>query len=258
MIKYLKTIFSFILFFLIFATLYANETVRVSNGEWPPYFSQDLKNYGVTSHVVEEAFALENIEVKYEWYPWKRALHLARMGEVNASVGWSKTKKRENDFFFSDVILNGDVAFFHLKSQNFDWNNFEDLKNIRIGSVLDYQYDNKIQELKKIKNTDLFEVVDEKKLFQMLLKERFHVVILNLDVGYGILNKYFLPNELESITYHKKPFHKEYLRLLFSKKVKENKLLMKKFNKGLKRLKANGKYKEYYENSRNGAYEIIK
>jgi len=258
MVKYIKMLFSITLFFLPLCILNASEPIRISNGEWPPFFSKDLKKYGVTSHVVQDAFALANIEVNYEWYPWKRALHLAKAGVVNASIGWSKTKSREKDFLFSDVILNGDVVFFHLKEQKFDWNDFNDLQNIRIGSILGYEYGNKIQEIKKINNIDMFEVIDEKKLFQMLLKGRFHAVIINLDVGYGILNKYFSTKEVSSITYHKKPFHNEKLRLLFSNKLKENKVLMEKFNKGLQRLKDNGKFEEYYKNSRNGAYEIKK
>jgi len=256
--KYTKILLLLTFFSFLSTSLTANDTIRISNGEWPPFLSKDLKKYGVTSHVVQEAFALENIEVTYEWYPWKRALHLAGIGELNASIGWSKTKDREKDFLFSDVILNGDVVFFHLKEQKFDWNDFNDLKNIRVGSILDYKYDNKIAEIKQIKNTDIFEVIDEKKLFQMLLKGRFHAVIINLDVGYGILNKYFSAKEMAEITYHKKVFHNEKSRLLFSKKIKDNKVLMEKFNKGLQRLKSNGKFEEYYKNSRNGEYEINK
>ncbi len=258
MVNYIKTLFSITLFLFLLSTLNANDTVRISNGEWPPFFSKDLTKYGVTSHIVQEAFALENIQVKYEWYPWKRALHLARVGELNASIGWSKTEKREKDFLFSDIIINGNVVFFYLKSQSFDWYNFDDLKDIRIGSILDYQYGTKMQEIKNLEGTDIFEVVDEKKLFQMLLKGRFHVIIINLDVGYGILNKYFSKEKVNSITYHKKVFHNEKLRLLFSNEIKENKVLLKKFNKGLQRLKDNGKFEEYYKNSRNGDYEINK
>jgi len=258
MVNYIKTFFSITLFFFLLSTLNANDTVRISNGEWPPFFSKDLKKHGVTSHIVQEAFALENIQVKYEWYPWKRALHLARVGELNASIGWSKTKKREKDFLFSDIIINGNAVFFYLKSQTFDWSEFDDLKDIRIGSILDYQYGTKMQEIKNLEGTDVFEVVDEKKLFEMLLKGRFHVVIMNLDVGYGILNKYFSKKEVSSITYHKKAFHNEKLRLLFSNEIENNTYYLKKFNKGLQRLKDNGKFEEYYKNSRNGAYEIKK
>jgi len=255
MYKYIKILFLLTLFSLMITPLSAQDTIKISNGEWPPYFSKDLKKYGVTSHLVQEAFAIEDVEVKYEWYPWKRALHMAGVGQINASIGWSKTKDREKDFLFSDVIIDGDAVFFHLKKQKFDWNTFEDFKNLRIGSIFGYQYDNKIQEIKNIENADIFEVVNEEKLFQMLLKGRFHVIIINLDVGYGILNKYFTPNEMASITYHKKAFHNEKLRLLFSNKIEANKTLLEKFNKGLKRLKNNGTFEKYYKNSRNGEYE---
>ena len=84
-----------LLIFCICLNINANEKITISNGEWPPFFSQELKDYGITSHIVSQAFKLENIEVQYKWYPWKRAFHLAKNGDIEATVGWEKTKKRE-------------------------------------------------------------------------------------------------------------------------------------------------------------------
>ncbi len=61
-------------------------------GEWPPFFSNDLKHGGVTSHVASEAFALEGIKVEYGWFPWNRALHLAQTGDWDAAIGWISTR----------------------------------------------------------------------------------------------------------------------------------------------------------------------
>jgi len=243
------------LFSLTLTNINAKDTIKISNGEWPPFFSKDLKYDGVTSHVVKKAFSLENLTIEYEWYPWKRAFHLAKVGDIDATIGWEKRKDRESDFLFSDVILNGNVVFFYLKHNKFDWNTFNDLKELKIGTVSGYKYGNKIQKLEKIAGVSLHTVINEQKLFKMLIKERFDVVIINLDVGYGILNKYFLPSNVQKIAYHKKPLHTEYLRLLFSKKNARNKSIVKKFNRGLKQLKDNGTFKQYYENSRRGKYE---
>lgn len=231
----------------------AKDNIIVSNGEWPPFFSKDLKHDGVTSHIVKKAFNNQNIKLEYKWYPWKRALHLAKIAKVDATVGWSKTKDRENDFYFSDAILEGNVVFFHLKDLKFDWNNIESLKNLKIGNVTGYEYSDKIKQIKENKNIKLYHVINEHKLFEMLFNKRFDVVILNLDAGFGILNKYFLTKQA-LVTYNKKALHTENLRVLFSKKIQSNKELLNSFNKGLEKLKKSGEFEKMYEASRRGLY----
>jgi len=67
---------------------FAGETIRLSNGEFLPYLSEDLKYYGVLSRIVSEAFALEDIEVKYWFFPWGRAIAVAENGAWDGSLGW--------------------------------------------------------------------------------------------------------------------------------------------------------------------------
>ncbi len=44
---------------------FTEETIRLTNGEWIPFLSEDLKHYGVISRIVKEAFALEGMKVEY-------------------------------------------------------------------------------------------------------------------------------------------------------------------------------------------------
>ena len=39
--------------------------VTIASGEWSPYTSRHLYGGGILSQIVSEAFALDNIEVKY-------------------------------------------------------------------------------------------------------------------------------------------------------------------------------------------------
>ena len=53
-----------VIFFLNIAThSFAEETIRIAIGEWPPYTSKELKHYGVVSRIVAETFALEGVKV---------------------------------------------------------------------------------------------------------------------------------------------------------------------------------------------------
>ncbi len=51
---------------LISTTVFADspKTIRISNGEWAPYMSENSAHYGLASHIVSEAFKLEGITVE--------------------------------------------------------------------------------------------------------------------------------------------------------------------------------------------------
>lgn len=63
---------------ILTATSHAQETIRITNGEWEPFLSQHSPHYGINSHIVSEAFRLEGIQVKWGFFPWKRAFIEAR------------------------------------------------------------------------------------------------------------------------------------------------------------------------------------
>lgn len=64
------------------------ETITLTNGEWAPYLSESFKYGGFLSRVCSEAFALEGVDVEYEYLPWKRAYESARA----ALPGGKRTK----------------------------------------------------------------------------------------------------------------------------------------------------------------------
>ncbi|MCP4294729.1 MAG: hypothetical protein GY786_03900 [Proteobacteria bacterium] len=72
---------------LSFSTVgYSEEIIRITNGEWPPSLSKDLKYYGVGSRTVAEAFALEGIKVEYGFFPWGRFYRYAKRGDWDGSI----------------------------------------------------------------------------------------------------------------------------------------------------------------------------
>ena len=66
-------------FFFISCCLSAGadqETIRLATEEYPPYTSKHLANYGLASHIVTDAFALEGVQTEYSFFPCARALLL--------------------------------------------------------------------------------------------------------------------------------------------------------------------------------------
>ena len=73
--------FLFLILWLLTPSSQAQDVITISSGEWPPYISQQLPHYGVTSQIVSEAFEQVGVTVKYEFLPWSRAIEAARAGE---------------------------------------------------------------------------------------------------------------------------------------------------------------------------------
>lgn len=229
----------------------AEETVRLTSGEWPPYFSQNLKHYGIGSRIVTEAFALEGIKVEYGFFPWKRALRMAQNGEWDGAVGWETNAEREKDFCVSEQVWEAPWVFFHLKTHPFDWKTFDDLKNIRIGATLEYMYTPEFLEAERAGKILVDRTPADEQNIKKLLYGRIDIFPQLLDIGYYQLRQYS-PESADLITHHPFPLGKHSEQLFLTKKKERCEELTEIFNRGLRRLKDSGKYDAYFEEFRKG------
>ncbi len=232
----------------------ASETIRLTSGEWPPYFSKDLKHYGVGSRIVSEAFALEGIKVEYGFFPWKRSLILAKEGEWDGAVGWEMSSGKEPDFFASNQVWESPWVFFHLKSYPFDWKTFDDLKNVSIGGTLGYMYTPGFLEAEHSGKIKVERTRADTLNFKKLSAGRIDIFPQSIDVGYFQLRSLFDQKTVALFTHHNTPLGKHAEHLLLSRKHDRNKQMIEIFNNGLKKLKESGKYDLYFEESRRGEY----
>jgi polar amino acid transport system substrate-binding protein len=232
----------------------AEETIRITNGEWPPYLSEQLKFYGVASRIVTDAFALEGVTVTYGFFPWKRALVLAQEGDWDASAVWLWSEERAENFYISDPVIKSTYVFFHLKSSPFEWEVINDLKGRRIGATLGYNYGEQFEQAEKNGAIEVDRVPEDEVNFKKLLAGRIDVFPMDKEVGYTMLRKLFKPEEIELFTHHPTPLRADPLHLLLSKKVEKNKRLIELFNKGLKRLQESGKIDQYLEGVQKNDY----
>ncbi len=260
LMKYLKRYSIILLFIFIHSTMLYAETVVLSNGEWKPYQSQDLKHGGYASHVVRKAFNLVDIKVKFEWYgkSWSRIYKVAKNNITDGSLVWSRTPKREREMYFcKDSIIKGEkTVLCYLRDNKIKYKNIKDLQGYKIGGIRGYTYGKKVDRaIKKglinierenadINNfrkllagrIDVFfieEVVAKKILKEKLTKKERNQIILNTE------------NPIRIVTYH----------LILNKKDPAHKELMKKFNKGFEKLKKSKKLQDLKNKFSNGYYK---
>ena len=143
----MNKLLSVLIFLVLFSlsSLFAKETIRLTNGEWLPYMSATLKHKGVASRIVTEAFALEGIDVEYTFFPWKRAYALVNNGEFDGSLAWASKKEREKEVYYSkEGVILGQTMFFYKNDLELSWQtkkqNYENLKGFTIGTLIGYKY----------------------------------------------------------------------------------------------------------------------
>ncbi len=233
--------------FLIFcfcSSVNAEQVVRLTTGEWPPYLSKEAPHSGIAACIVTAAFAAAGIKTQFGWFPWKRAFQFAGREKWGGSIIWSRSPEREKDFLYSDPVIEVSDVFFHLKSYPFDWKSWADLKGIKIGVTTGYLYGEAFQQAQNSGLIKVFRVTTDLQNLKKLLKKRIDVFVVAQDVGYELLRKHFSSQQAQLFTSHPKPVRPSManLHLLLSKRNPDHKNLMAVFNKGLKEIKQNGKF----------------
>jgi polar amino acid transport system substrate-binding protein len=252
---FLKSIIIVLFLSAVVTDCRAGESVRLASGEWSPYQSKSLKHFGVASRIVTEAFAKSNLKVKYGYFPWKRSYKYAESGDWDGTFLWFDTPERRKLFYVSNPIIDIKYVFFHLKSYSFDWKTVDDLRGIKIGGTLEYNYGESFQKAEKEKKIQVYRVSSDKQNLKKILYGRIQIFPNDLDAGLHILNNNFTPEEVKLFTYHPLPVKAAPHCLLLSKKNRKNKELLELFNKGLKVLKDTGKFDQYLAESRQGKYD---
>ena len=239
----------------IFTTNLFAETIRITNGEWEPFLSKYTYQYGFSSHIVTEAFKLEGITVEWGFFPWQRAYQNAKSSsDWDASCCWWPDKAVEQDFLFSDTITETSLVFFHLKSFNFQWNSLQDLKGIKIGGTLNYDYGKKITDAISAKTLEIDFALKDEFNYKKLLAGRIQLFLNDPSVGKAQILNSLSVKEAGLITYNPKKFGKNTIHFIIRKNHPQDKYFIDKFNAGMKKLKKSGRYIEMLKDFEKGKY----
>lgn len=227
----------------------AAETIRLANGDWAPYLSENLKEYGVVSHITKEAFALEGINVEYSFFPWKRGFEEAKEGKLDGSIVWGHTDERAQDFNYSDPVVYLETVLFIKKDSTFDWKDKEDLGKHSIGGVIGYSYG--LEDLEKEGKVTITRIASPENNYKKLVSGRIETVAEDREVGWGLVHSLGLANEVKT---HPQPLVTKPYFLIMSKKSPNGDKYLEAFNRGLKKLKESGRLDQMMKDSQEGKY----
>lgn len=229
----LRLLFLSIFFFL--TPFLQAQKIIIALGEYPPYYSKELKHFGILPNLASEIFAAEGIEVEYVWLPWARAYQGVKEGLYHASFTGAKTPQRQKVFNYSKALYNNTIVFFHHKTFDFSWQNIEDLSKERIGGTLSYAYSKEFAQAEKEGRLRVERAKSDILNIRKLLKGRITLFPISKDVGLFLLEKHF-NKQKELITFHEKALKENAVHLIFSKKNVQSPFFYEAFHKGLEKV----------------------
>ncbi|WP_051229448.1 substrate-binding periplasmic protein [Paludibacterium yongneupense] len=224
--------------------------IVLSNPEYPPYLGESLPGYGLLSRIVSAAFGLEHVRVRYVFYPNNRALQAARNGVVDGSLGWAVTAERQQDLLYTDPVMRLRMVFFQRAERSIPWRSLNDLGSYRIGVTTGNSYSDEFARLQDIGMLHTEAAADDLSNFRKLLVGHIDLFPIDAEVGEMLLAQHFSAAQRLRLTYSPHSFWSADMHVVISRKQAQGPELVRRFNLGLKRLRASGEAQRLVESMR--------
>ncbi len=228
------------------------EIVVAYHKNFPPYsYEENDKHKGIFPEIVIEAAKVMGIKVKLIKLPWKRMLHAARIGEVDAIMPLFKTKERMEllDYPTNGIAIR-DSFFFTDKDCKINYTgDLNELKDYVIGIVEDYSHGEEFDNdnyLQKDKSSS------DEALVEKFAKGRFQVGLSSKKVVKFYARKFEILDKIRFLEPHTII---DILHVGFSRKKNYSKELARQFSDAIEKLGKEGKHQKILRD--NGCEEDI-
>lgn len=249
MLRFPGTVACLLFTFSVFLTspAQASDTVRLTTGHWPPYFDESADDNGLLAELITQAYATQGLKTEFTFYPWSRALMLAKAGQFDGTAAWSCVEQRAHNFLYSAGVLPYQYVFYHRHTLQFDWASVEDLEGMSVGATQDYSYNKKLASLVGRGTVSVDVTTSDEANFRKLLAGRIDLFPMDPLVGMAMIDQWMTPEEAKELTFAPKPFKSSYYHVLFGHKNPRSNILRYRLNEGLRALWASGEFQEIVE-----------
>lgn len=87
-------------------------TIQIVSLDWEPYVGEQLPEQGYVAALIRAAYAQQGRSVSIEFYPWARALELARSGQVDGLAPEYYDPSRNAEFEYSAEFPGGPLVLY--------------------------------------------------------------------------------------------------------------------------------------------------
>jgi polar amino acid transport system substrate-binding protein len=231
-----KLIIAMLMFSLFSTSAYSGEKIVLATLEWEPYIGQSLKNNGYVAELVKEAFKRAGIDVELQFNQWTRTVGLSKAGKVDGYFPEYYNEEAKTHAVFSDPFQGGPIVFFKLKSRDLTFTKIEDLKGLKIGTVLGYTSTKEFDEATSFTKDP---AKDELTNFKKLVAGKIDLVVADKFVGLDLI-KNNIPDKVNDIEFMSNSLQDMDLYLCLSKKKEMSDKYIAIFNKHLNAMKEDG------------------
>jgi polar amino acid transport system substrate-binding protein len=214
-----------------------DKVIKLTSLEWPPYTGQALPNQGATAVVVREAFKAMGYTLVVEFYPWSRAVKMAKE-EANYAGYFPEYYSADiaKEFTFSNSIGVGPLGFAERVNKPITWTKLDDLSALTIGTVKDYVNTDEFDKKAAKKQLKIDETTSDVRNLQKLDGGRIDLAVVDKNVFQYLLNTSpELASAKKNLRFNSRIMENKDIYICF-KKGPEGDRLNKIFNEGLKKI----------------------
>jgi len=215
------------------------KTLVIAAFDYKPFVNQDSEGNGYIAEIATTTLHSMKYKTEYRFVPLKRALYLAELGEVDGILAAYYAEERTAYLDYSDPMGDILVNFFTRKDTNISSAKPDDLKSYKVGVLLGTSL---IEDLHR-DGLETDTASENIYSLKMLLAGRFDLFVGTTEWILYDLRKNFSKAEQNQIVVIDPPYQKQQIYFTMSKRKNHSKKVIEDFNKGLKRLKADGSYK---------------
>jgi ABC-type amino acid transport substrate-binding protein len=230
----------------------AKRVVRLATLDWEPYIGQKMPDQGYTAALIREAYRDQGWDVKIEFYPWARALHLARTGEVDGLMPEYFNSSRKSEFIYSFPFPGGPLVLYKRREDAIEFSTdpakdqdraLHALQDKRFGVVRGYL------------NTPVFdaafylhkeEASDDATNLRKLVYKRIDLAVIDQRVAEYLIRTQY-PDYAGKLEPMQPALAENPLYIAYSLKAPQHNEARAVFDRGLTRMKADGRIDALYK-----------
>ncbi len=208
-----------------------------AENSWPPYC--DENGQGISTNLIEAAFAKVGLVPSFKVLPYSRVLHDLRSGKIDGGYNVARQSTTTDKFVFGkEPLLLAKTYWYFLPNKNPQVTSLTEVPDqFKIGTILDYEYGDayeaqrsRFKEFQLSKQSQIVRMLQQGRLDAGLMSEReAEFALREMNLPANTLEKRFLN-------------HVDEIYLVFSLKHERSTWLAEQFDKGLIALKESGEY----------------
>lgn len=175
--------------------------ITVATGDYAPFTGQDLEGYGTVNARLTRLAEASDIELNFEFMPWKRALEATRRGNFVATSFWYFSEDREADFIHVGPLIADRLVFFGRDDRSpLAYESLSDLQGYTIGIVPGYTYTPEFWALVEDGTLTVSEGPSDLANFRKLVAGRIDLLPVSEEAGWHMASENLSAEDLATLT----------------------------------------------------------